>query len=47
MRLIAGRTATVAVFDDSGADHAGTATRRVVAAATILRRAALLRPPSQ
>jgi len=48
VQLIAGRTATVAVLDQNAptSEHA-TMPRPVVAAATILRRVALLREPSQ
>jgi multidrug resistance efflux pump len=47
IQLIAGRTATVAVLDQNAPASAGDMPRPLVAAATILRREALLREPSQ
>jgi multidrug resistance efflux pump len=48
IRLIAGRTASVAVLDQGAPpSERATAARQVVAAATFLRRSALLREPSQ
>jgi multidrug resistance efflux pump len=47
IQLIAGRTATVAVLDQNARASAGDMPRPLVAAATILRREALLREPSQ